>query len=272
MRKAGFRLLLATCYLLLPTVLSGAWTSLNTLGSNQIKTDGTNNLVITTSAVAEVNNVIVCIIAANNLNATDGEKTDWSVTDSAANTYTRAVEFENSQGASAAGALAGIFYSKVTTQLASSGTITFTSGATLVAKAASCWEFSITSTNVVTVEGKSTLANDGADPGAISISSLASQEYLWVSAVAHEGPNTDAFTQDADYTSVSANGTTAGGAATNMSVRGGFRVFTGTTDTVDVTYTAVDHAQGYVALKEAAAAVPTGGGKRIFISRNLRPR
>ncbi len=259
-------LLLLAAFSLLPSAFA-AWGSLNTLGSAQIKTSGTNNLVVTTSAAAEVNNVIVCIVAADNLDTgADAETAHWSVSDSAGNTYTRAVEFENTNAAAAAGANSSIFFSKVSTQLASAGTITFTSDAAVTAKAASCWEFSIVSTNVVSVAGKATLANDGADPGAITISGLASQEYLWVSVVAHEGPNTDAFTQQAGYTSLDANGTTGAGAATNMSVRGGFRIFTGTTDTVDVTYTAVDHAQGYVALKEAAAP-PAGGPRRQFIAR-----
>ncbi|HSA92500.1 MAG TPA: hypothetical protein VLE48_05765 [Terriglobales bacterium] len=230
-----------------------SWASAGSLGSNQAKSAGTSNLTITTTAAAEANNVIVCALAADNLDTADAETTHWSVSDSASNTYTRATEFENAQGSAGGGANASIFFSKVATQLNSGGTITFTSDSSVTAKAASCWEFTITSTNVVSVAGKSTLPTDGADPAAISLGSLSAQEYLWVHALAGEGPDTDAYTWDADYTQLTANGTTGASAASNMHVRSGIRIFTGTTDSVDVTSDTSDrdYAQVLVALKEA---------------------
>ena len=238
-----------------------AWGSLNTLGSNQIKTSGTNNLTITTTAIAEVGNVIIVIVAGDNIAIVDGDSTNVSITDAAGNTYTRAKEWTNDISGAGTGAVAAIFYSKVTTQLNSGALITITTTSAITAKAASAWEFSIGAGNVVSVQGSAGLSTDGADPAAITISGLTSAEYLWIHCVAHEGPNTDAFTQDIDYLSLDANGTTAGGAASNMSVRGGRRIFTGTTDTVDVTYTAADHAQAYVALKEAAPPAAVGFSK-----------
>src|SRR3989304_3546894 len=53
-----------------------------------------------------------------------------------------------------------------------------------------------------------TLATDALDPGAITPGSLTSREYLWIHGLAGEGPQTDAYTWDADYTQVSGNGTT----------------------------------------------------------------
>lgn len=229
-----------------------AWDSLNTLGSAQNKTSGTT-VVITTTAIAQVGNVIIVGVAFDNVftgSANITETTDLSVTDSAGNTYTRAKEAQH--GLTAGGkAGAAIFFSKVTTELASGGTITVTHP-TLTARAANAWEFSIGAGNVVTVAGSDMNATNNADPEAMTIGSLANQEYLFVAISAGEAPNTLSYTIDADYTTFTTNGTTGGAAATNMSIRGGFQIFTGTTDTFDAAGGAIDWAQVYVALKEAA--------------------
>ena len=110
-----------------------------------------------------------------------------------------------------------------------------------------------------------TLATDGADPGSISLSDLDSaKNYLIISALSGEGPNTDAYTADADYTmlgndgSGAASGTTGGSTATNQHARLAYRLnFTGsTTDTVNHTSLTADrdYAQALIAFYEAAAA------------------
>ena len=88
-----------------------AWTSLNTLGSNQNKTAGTS-IVLTTCAAAEAGNVVVVIVAKDNTQTTDGNTSEVSsITDSAGgNTWAKAREFCNGQGGAASGATVSVWY------------------------------------------------------------------------------------------------------------------------------------------------------------------
>jgi hypothetical protein len=255
--------------LLWDTTTYGGWESLGTLGSNQSATDNLASLAITTSAAAEAGNLAVLCVAVDNNGTGDGDEgAVSSITDSnGTNTWTKLVEFANGQGAAVAGAVASLWYSVIAGQINSSGTITanFSNSASRDAAALTAWEFSFDPGATVSVEGTpATLANDGADPGAITLSSLgAGGHYLWLHCLAGEGPTTDAYTWDSDYTQFSANGTTGTPAAGNMHVRGGWRQFTATSDTVDVTSTTADrdYAQVLGALKLTGPGTgpPTGG-------------
>lgn len=267
---AGF----LTLALLGPGPAFAAWSSLNTLGSVQSKAADQATLVLTTTATLEAGNVGVLCVAFDNWETVgDGDGEDiTSVVDSAGNTWTKGRELSVTVGgAQKDGAVSSLWYVKAATQLSSGGTITITfdaaETAAFDATAATAWEFSITSGNVVTNAGASTAVSQGVDPDAITISSLTNQAYLWAHCLAGEGPNGDAYTWDADYTTMTANGTTGGSAATNMHVRGGFRVFTGTTDTVDVTSTTADrdYAQVYVALLEEAPPEPPDCPKTLAL-------
>jgi hypothetical protein len=234
------------------------WASVGSLGSNQDKTSG-SVIVLTTTATAEVGNVILVAIAADNINTTDGDHSEVSsVVDSAGNTYTKLKEQTNGQGAAGDGATVSLWQAKVTTQLNSGGTITANLASAVTAQAITAWEFTVTAGATISVEGSDAAVGDGADPAVMTISGLPSQEYLFVAAHADENPNSGTYTKDADYTALDKNGTTGGSGATNIYVAGGWRIFTGTGDTYDAaTSAARDHAQVYVALKEAAGG---GGG------------
>ena len=239
-----------------------AWGSVGTLGSGQEKTSD-DSLVLTTSAAAEVGNVIIVAMGFDNIGTTDGDLSEVaSVVDSAGNTYTKLKEQTNGNGAAAAGGTVSLWYTKVTSELALGGTITATLSAATTAKAISAWEFSVTAGATITLEGSTSAVHDLADPAAMTIDSLANQEYLWFVADVEETPNTGTYTPDADYTAIDKNGTTGDAGATNILVAGGFRIFTGTADTYDAdTGADRDGAQVYVALKEAVAA---GGDGRVF--------
>lgn len=210
-----------------------AFASVATLGSSQEKTSDTS-LVLTTSATLQVGNLAVLAIALDNFAGADGDNGEIaSVVDSAGNTWVEVIEHTNSQGSAAAGATVALWYTIATSELASGGTITITLGNAVTAKAASAWEFT-TAAASLSIGGSTQVLNDGADPAAISLASLPSREYLWVHALAEEVPNTAGYTEDADYTSMTADGTTGGSGPTNMRIRAGFRIMTGTGDTVDV--------------------------------------
>ncbi len=210
-------------------------------------------LILTTTAEAVAGKVIVVGIATDNIAAVDGDQGDVaSVTDSAGNTYTKARQRTNSQGAAAAGACAACYFSKLATTLPLGGTITVTFNGSPVAKAMQARSLGIGAGNVVTVAGGADGSpEDGTTAPSATISGLASGEYLWVAVVAVEGPSGDTYTEDVDY-GLARAGTTGGGAATNMTMARGLRVFTGTTDTHAPTLgTARDLAHVFVALEEA---------------------
>lgn len=170
------------------------------------------------------------------------------VTDSKGNTYTLIGNLAH--GSVGAGLIA---ISQLDTQLETTDTIThtWTSGSN-VAKGISAWEYSLGAGKRWAQISFTSFATLAADPGAITLGSLPSREWLMLHLLAAEAPSTDAYTWDADYTQIVAAGTTGGVADTNMTTLGGFRIATLTTDTVDVTSTTADrdYIQVLVAIEE----------------------
>ena len=237
-----------------------AWTSLNTLGSNQSKTAGTS-IALTTSAAVEAGHVVVVIVAIDNTQTTDGNTSEVSsITDSAGgNTWVKAREFCNGQGGAASGATVSVWYSKLTNAIVSGGTITANLANSITAKAISAWEFSIAAGATVSVAGTpQDLANDNADPGSMTVPGLSSREYLFIRGIAAETNSTAALMPTSNFAAFTGNQTSGAGAASNMAVRGEFAILTGTTATSDPTYTAVDCASVFFALRESATQALDG--------------
>lgn len=243
-----------------------SWASVGSLGTALEKDSGSADIVITTGATAEAGNVVVVLVAIDNITTDAGgvsaETTDITVTDSAGNTYTRAVEFTNGNTTAGNSVAAGIFYSQLTSQLNSGGTITVTMGANTQCKAASAWEFTKDSGTTLSVVGKVTQASDStSDPAAYSNSGLSSKEYLFIHVHGIEWTTASGtWANDADYTDITGTGTSGGANTNNIRVQGGFRIATLTGDEVDVSFDeTTDHAQALIALEEVAAA---GGATR----------
>jgi hypothetical protein len=237
-----------------------AWASVGSIGTAQEKLADTA-IVLTLSAAAEAGNVVLVAIAIDNNATTDGDFTEVaSVVDSQLNSYNKIIEQTNGQGVAADGITCSLWYSKIATTLAIGATITVTTANTVTSKAVSAWEFTVTAGATVSIEGTTSAVGDGADPAAMTISGLADQEYLWFAAHAVEAAATGTYAAEAGYTLIAENGTTGGGAATNIWVTGAFLILSATTDTYDAsTVTDRDHAQVYAVLKEAvggASVVP----------------
>lgn len=165
--------------------------------------------------------------------------------------------------------LVAIYACRLQIALATTDTITLT-GSNLAAKGMSAEEYSMTSATSRWAKNWewAVLTNLAADPGAISIASMDSQEYLLLHALGAEAPSTDAYTWDADYTQIAAAGTTGGAADTNVTILGGYRIATLTGDTVDVTSDTAnrDYEQVFVALCEVPVfnTFPQNGVKDNF--------
>lgn len=221
-----------------------AFASVGSIGSNSAKALGTT-LSITLGAAVPAGDLIVVWVCW------DTGSTIWPVpTDSKGNLYTMG-------GWVAHGSVnaTSLYYCRVQTALASGDTITMT-GSNLTAKAMSAERFTCdASKRIARNQESATLTTLAADPGAISVGSMTSQEYLMLHALGAEAPSTDAYTWDADYTQIAAAGTTGGAADTNITILGGYRIATLTGDNVDVTSDTAnrDYNQILIALCEVPA-------------------
>ena len=125
-------------------------------------------------------------------------------------------------------------------------------------RAISLEAFSITAGNTVAVHDTTAakVTNRGVDPGAITLGGGASGvEYLYLHALSAEAPNTDTYTWDANYTEITGDGTTGGTDDSNIQLRGGYRIATITTSTVDVT--ATTPTRDYTQVLQAVTEIPT---------------
>lgn len=217
-------LLLATVALLLPIPARAEWASLNTLGSSQEKINDTT-LTLAVTAAVETDNVIMVLIAFDNKGTADGDNAAINaVTDAAGNTYTKIREFENAQGSAAAGAGVSVWLSKVSDPLAGGAAITVTFAAATGAKAMSAWEFSTAPGETISVYRGIDLAEDGtSDPASMNLTPPG-DVLLFVRAIANEGSETTQLTPTGGYTAFTHAQTSGGGAATNIGVRGEFRI------------------------------------------------
>lgn len=233
-----------------------AFGSVGTLGSQGSASAGTT-VVITTTATAEVGNVIVVWTAWDNSATTDSDTTQLSVTDSAGNTYTRIRERNESSGAADDGVLGAFFYTVVTSQLSSGGTITVTNSSSETAKVAAAWEFTIGAGSTLAVEQTAVVNAASGQPGAISLSSMTSREYLLLTGIFMESNGATMSAQDSDYNTAHFAVSAAGGAsAARVGIHSAFRIATLTDDTYDATLsTGAQHVQIMAALYEVPSEV-----------------
>lgn len=241
--------------------ISYAWASVGARGTGNEATSDTSISVTIATANVLVNNVLVAACVTDNVSTGGGNTNDHAYSDSGGNTWTKLYERSNTDAAAAALTLS-IAYTKVTAGLTSgSSTVTLTVP-TLTAKACSLHEFSLTAANyTISIGGVTSSQADGTSDPTVTLSSLASQEYLLLGASGIENGNCwDAA--DADYTAIADSHTGACGAGTRVAVRPGYRIATLTTDTYSPsTNTNADSASILGALKEdAPAGASTPGG------------
>lgn len=229
------------------------FSSVGDRGGNAIKASGTAITQNPTSDVA-VGNLLAVFVAWDNNNASTGDgplSQQIQCTDSVGNVY-REMFSGQATGANLR-AHGCIFVTIVDVAITTGDTVTvLNTTSAKVAKAVSMWEFAIDTGYLIgtTDSGPIMQLTSGADPEPISISGMTSREYLLLHVLATEGPNTDTYTWDPDYTQITQQGTSGGVDDTNMTVNGGFRIATLTGDTVDITANTPtrDYTQGLQAI------------------------
>ena len=235
-------------------------TSGTALGTAVI-TSSANTIDIGTTATPAADTLILVWIAKTNTGTGDADYSEvTSVTDSKGNNYTKCAEFTNGQGAADAGATISVWRSVTTVAFTNPSTITINLSANVTDLAARARYFTKTAGKKVVIAGTvQTLANDAADPGSMSLASLASKQYLFVRGIASESETT-AFTATASHTSItSLVSTTSGTTDTNIVVAGEYRAVTATGDTSDPTVVAADTASVFFALEEVDSITPLPG-------------
>lgn len=235
-----------------------AFAAVGSLGSTTDKTSGTATLQLTVAATAEVGN-LVAVFAAFDNEGTTGETSQLSLASSPSNTWTKLKEYTQGASGNSDGITVAMWVSRITTQLTSgSSTITVTSTSNRTAKAMAAYEFTVGGAVAFGgVSGTDYQVDGGAsgnDPAAMSLSGLASRQYLLLHVNGEERGATR--TADADYTEIfDAVETSGGSAASNVSLFAAYRIATLTGDTVDAaSATDGEYAQIVAAIYESANA------------------
>jgi hypothetical protein len=237
-----------------------AWAFVANRGSG---TDKTSAGLLNVSPIANLNvgAVVVVVGVGDNTSTTNGATTDHIVSDSKGNSWTRIAEVTRSPTAVANdGTTVSEWVAQITTQILTTDTITFDSGWGAPATAMSIKEFSVGGGNGFSVAGSAIATGTSGTPS-VTLSGLSSTTYEWIGALGVEGPNGDAYTQDADYTNNLSIGTVGGVAATNQAQRFGTRNFSGTSDTFNPTCTSRDWGIILGALLETTP--PAAGSKQL---------
>jgi hypothetical protein len=251
-----------------------AWAFVAERGTAADKTTAVSMSMSPSASIPAGAILVVRCAADNELASADGETTQHAVTDSKGNTYTRLVEFSRNAGAKRGGVVKSLFISKLQTGLTTSDTITFDTGWTAdgsaIAKAMALAEFSVGAGKTWQRDGKAAAGGSSTTPS-VTISGLSSIERLWLGGVGIEATTADGFTEDADYASLTAVGTSGGSAATNVADRTARRIATLTADTYNPTLgTARDWAAVLVALAEVNDITPVFGQAILVADAVLR--
>lgn len=229
-----------------------AITSVGTLGTAAEGASSDTTLALVTSATLEAGNVGVLAIASNNAGATGNTNIHTSVTDSGSNTYSKVYEHTYSPGGvEADGVTVSIWTVRPASDFASGGTVTMNQSANNAEKCASFWEYSAGAA----LQMAGTQQTEGANtnhPTSLTIGSLTSKEYLFFRVVGKEINTTTALTPTTNYTAIT--GTRSRNNAAAITIRGEFRILTGTGDTSAPTMNVIsDTASIYVALEEVSS-------------------
>ena len=238
-----------------------AWAFVAHRGNALTKVSGAT-LAVNPTATLVVGAVVIVRCAADNLAAASGETTEHSVADSKGNTWTKMREHCSAGGGAALGVTISTFVSQITVELLTSDTITLTVTSAVSAKVIAIEEFSIGAGNTVTVTAdEGGIEGGGANNYSISLSGLASTEYLFFGHVGFEASNIADHVLDTDYGNNLEVDTTGGAANSNVASHMGTRIATLTGDTFAGTTTfAYQIAATLVALLEVSSGVDLAAG------------
>jgi hypothetical protein len=210
-----------------------------------------------------VGSIALCTSGFDNITVADGATTDCVVTDSVGNTWELLDEYTNGAAGAGLGVGRSQWFTKVTTEIGTSDTITMTLTAAVDSRAMAVAEVTVGSGMTVEVAGEdnSNINITGTAPST-TIGALASQEYLFT--VGYAGETSTSSGTFTNYTKVAGVTANSGVSDTSIRVELFTRVLTGTGDTAAGANfgTARDKTFWMAALKEVAAG---GGGAPVTV-------
>lgn len=230
------------------------WTYAGDYGSGAEKVSSTEFVLFQSGLELVEGDVVVVMLACDNLQTTDGNSSTVSdITGTYIGTFTKALEYTNSGGSAGSGVVCSVWYARVGGTIAPGfDEIFITFSGAVTAKAAFAKVFHATN-SAITVAAAEGSVND-TDPALMTISSLPSQEYLFIRSAATERGSFGSI-ESTNYTSFGANTTNSPGDDTDVQIFAEYRIFTGTGDSTDPTTGTPESASVYLALKEAAPIV-----------------
>lgn len=209
--------------------------ALATSAKNQSKSAGTTlAATVPLAGFAEGTSVIVTF-------ASDDAAGTYSCADTAGNTYVEDVSVTN-----ASHVRTRIFSAHNIAALVSGNSVTVTHPS-LTARAIVVGNFTGLEP-VGAFDKNASSTGNGTTPDSTNTAATAQTDELLIGAIGVEGPLGDAWTKDANYTNIDRNGTTTGGAATNITIAAEYRV---------VTAAGTYNATGTITSAQWAAAIAT---------------
>lgn len=230
-------------------------------GTNTNKTTGTTVGVSPSQSISSGQLVVVTFVG-DNMGTTQGATTAVTCADDQSNTYTRLFEYTQTGGSSSDGATVAVFYSILDTGIGTGDTVTCTHS-NVVSRSIGLVEYSLSGTGV-SVAGTNAAYGTGTGPS-VTLGSLSSAAYLWIGAVGREGYGDSSYTQDSDYSDHTAHGTTGGGPASNTQHVGGYRTYTGTSDTYAPTVVTGDYVVALAAIEETGTGTNTSDSTGAYL-------
>ncbi len=239
-----------------------AWTIQSDWISQAVKSSGAAMTIsVNAGGGLTISSIGIVRIAADNLATVAGETNDIiGVTDSAGNVYQKLYEYTQANGAAGDGATLGLFITQATGNLSTGGsTVTVSFSAAVTSKVVLASNLLIGNGNIITIASRIDAKVGGAAAASQRIAGLPSGEYFFDHFMALEWSNaTFSLTPTSSYLN-GWNGTAGGADTDNIEAVEEFRILTGTGDTVNWTVNSGDHAQVFMALKEAAPSFTVAG-------------
>lgn len=222
-----------------------SWTHEGNRGTANSKT-ASSTISVTLNADVTVGQILILWVACDGNSAgSDGSASTFdvgafAVTDDADNIWAQLYAAGRTNDTGPFGAL---FITRVAYALTNGDLVTIRINESPVAKCASIHEFTIDRDTFARYElyDFDQLWTTGlGDVPDLTVSIPMNTAALWVHLLAVEGPNTDTYTWDADYTQITGDGTTGGADDSNVHIRGSFRIQSATSDTVSITSDTAD--------------------------------
>lgn len=237
-----------------------AFSAVTERGSATEKISDTS-IAVSPSANLAVDKIVMVLVGTDNAATTAGASTNHdTLADTDGNIWAKVYERTQSVGAAADGVTHSLWWTKVTTQIDTSDSITFTGDTAVTAKVIAVWEVTVGAGNTVQVAAGGTVFLEETattNPAALVLSGLNSKEYFFVGVMTAEEEtvpwtesSSDAFTNV--FASEGISSGPAGGVATNVTVFAAYRIATATGTTFDVNYpgTTCDKALAVIAFEE----------------------